>query len=178
MLCLSIGDIASWKTVHRAQPVRSWTLREVFSSLVGNESTYSQKHLSRPRPCLHLPVWMNAQVQITVCVCTCFSLTSAQSPVCTSLLLGLLMKESNWIFWGRGIQERAGPVRTPWREGRGGGQTCSLDYHCALFSLALSSQSRGLLSVWAGRLVREHFTSSACQDKGQFMRGYTNSLWT
>lgn len=48
MLCLSVGDMASWKTEHRAQPVQSWTFREVFSGLVGNESTCIPKAVVAP----------------------------------------------------------------------------------------------------------------------------------
>ncbi|KAI9548069.1 hypothetical protein NQZ68_013088 [Dissostichus eleginoides] len=40
--------MASWKTQHRAQPVQSWTFREVFSGLVGNESTCILKAFVAP----------------------------------------------------------------------------------------------------------------------------------
>ncbi|KAI4815592.1 hypothetical protein KUCAC02_005733 [Chaenocephalus aceratus] len=40
--------MASWKTEHRAQPVQSWTFREVFSGLVGNESTCIPKAVVAP----------------------------------------------------------------------------------------------------------------------------------
>lgn len=143
-------------------------------AFVGNKSKYSRKRLSYPRPCLHLTMWVNTQVQIPMCVCVC-------PCVCLSLFvtlpLGLLTKESNWILWfGAGaFRKRVGLIWTPWREERWRGQTWALDYHCALFSLLLCLLKAGLLSVWAGRLVREHFTSSACWDKEQVMQGYTRS---
>lgn len=134
--------------------------------LLETESTNCRKRLSRPQPCLHLTVWDSTGADHSLCVYMCvrLSMLLMHRALFVPLLLGLLMKESNWIFWAwcRGVQERAGSVQTPWREGRRGGQTCRLDYHCALFFLALSSQGRGLLFAWAGRLVRKHFISSAC----------------
>lgn len=128
---------------------------KVFNSLVGNDTTNSQKC------CALSPVYMSQCGKMhrcrsqLVCINVCFEHMAVHKALFVPLLLGLLMKESNWIFeLVLGRAGEGGAVQTSWREGRQGGQTCGLDY-CALYSPALSSQGRGLLSVWAGRLVRE-----------------------
>lgn len=129
---------------------------KVFNSLVGNDSTNSRK-------CRTLSPVYTSQCGRThrcrsqcVCLHVCFEHMAVHKALFVPLLLGLLMKESNWIFGLMlGHAGEGGAVQTSWRDGGRGGQTCRLDYHCALYSHVLSSQGRGLLSVWAGRLVRE-----------------------
>lgn len=123
---------------------------KVFNSLVGNDSTNSWTCRTL-RQCGRMHRCRSQFVRIHVC----FEHMAVHKALFVPLLLGLLMKESNWIFeLVLGRAGEGGAVQTSWREGRWGGQTCGLDY-CALYSHALSSQGRGLLSVWAGRLVRE-----------------------
>lgn len=117
LLCLSTGDIASWKTKLSSASVRSGTLRNFFSSLVlivGNQSTNSLLSVccALGPVCASQCVGSKAQVQSTVGVCSLraclFERAATHRALLVPLLLGLLMKESNWIFWGwcGGVEER------------------------------------------------------------------------
>lgn len=79
-----------------------------FSSLWPEMSqrTPERKRLSHPRPCLHPSVCgERTGAGYSLCVYMCSSEHAAvHRALFVPLLLGLLMKESNWIFLGVGAQ--------------------------------------------------------------------------
>lgn len=70
VLCLSVGDIASWKSAHWAQSLRSWTWRGFFSPLPASSLELSQASSEGACPCcrprLYLTTRAKPQVQRTV----------------------------------------------------------------------------------------------------------------
>lgn len=61
VLCLSVGDIASWKSAHRAQALQSWTLREFFffffPAASSEMSQPSSKSVCRALGLVFTPQW-------------------------------------------------------------------------------------------------------------------------